>query len=444
MYTRYLYFSLFALLFFCSCSNGNKGSSASSKKFIKPASETEIVPIVKKAFREEGCPQRVQGGNPRVVNGYFVFDGAQDGNRQVDPQIAVGGGFVFHATNGGLVIYDKSGNYIDGVSQKCFNNGIDPKLFFDVHNRIFVFDLWFPWDKEKKKPVSVAVSATEDPRKGWYIYPVPSPHEVDGGGIGYSKKWIGYSYPGGENRTFVMKTAEAKTGKPAKVYHFKGSLGHPVFTQDDIEDLYFFEIKEKHFVITRVTEGDDGKPVAEVVADVPHKLKHLDWPPKSPQKGSEQLTASGDRNPKNLVLQNGCIWFSHVVNYNGRSAVQWHQVKLDGSIVQTGLISSETSSYIQTTIAVNKQNDVLIGFQETSPEMFISPRMTYRKAEDPLGTTREIIHLGEGEGATHGVAWGDYSGCCVDGDNMLDLWTIQSTTNKEGKGPTVISKITFE
>jgi hypothetical protein len=228
------------------------------------------------------------------------------------------------------------------------------------------------------------------------------------------------------------------------VYHFKGSLGHPVFTQDPINDLYFFKIDGKDFVITKVTEGKDGKPVEVVVARRPHNLKHINWPPKSPQKGTDQLTASGDRNPKNLVLQSGCIWFSQAIDYNGRSAVQWHQVKLDGTIVQAGLISSDKSSYIQTTIAVNKNNDVLIGFQETSNDMFISPRMTYRLSDDAPGTTREIIHLGEGEGATHGVAWGDYSGSCIDGDNLTDLWTIQSTTNKEGKGPTVIAKIPFK
>ena len=442
----YLKALFIAIPFLISSCNDNVKQNKESKieNGIKPVTETVVEPIKKTAFRESHCKQRVQGGNPRTVNGYFVFDGAADGNRQVDPQIAVGGGYVFHATNLGLVIYDKKGNYIDGVSQRCFNKGIDPKLFFDVHNRIFVFDMWFPWDKEKIKPVNIAVSATEDPRGAWYIYPVPSPKEVDGGGIGYSRKWIGYSFPGGENKTFVVKTEEVKAGKPTTVYHFKGSFGHPVFTQDPIDDLYFFKIDGKDFVITKVTEGKDGKPVEVVVARKPHNLKHINWPPKSPQKGTDQLTASGDRNPKNLVLQSGCIWFSQAINYNSRSAVQWHQVKLDGTIVQTGLISSEKNSYIQTTIAVNKNNDVLVGFQETGKDMYISPRMTFRYADDPPGTTREVIHLGEGKGATHGVAWGDYSGSCIDGDNLLDLWTIQSTTNKEGKGPTVIAKIPFK
>jgi len=47
------------------------------------------------------------------------------------------------------------------------------------------------------------------------VYPVSRTAEVDGGGIGYSKKWIGYSYPGGVENTFVLKTSEAKAGKDA-------------------------------------------------------------------------------------------------------------------------------------------------------------------------------------------------------------------------------------
>lgn len=437
---KYLYTVLFLpLVCICTAQDNEQISS-----FNKPSRTEVIVPIKKEQFRDESCKQRVQGGNPRVVNGYMQFDGAMDGNRQVDPQIAVGGGFVFHGTNLGLTIYDKEGNYLDGASQNCFNKGIDPKMFYDIHNQIFGFDLWNPWDKEKKKPVNIAISETNDPRGAWNIYPVPAPGGVDGGGIGYSKKWIGYSFPGGEDKTFVLKMSQAKAGKTASVYHFKGSLGHPVFTQDDIEDLYFFKIKKDNFVITRITEDENGFPVSEEVSNKKHGLEHVGYPPKSPQKGTDQVTSSGDRNPKNLILQNGSIWFSQAINYKGNSAVQWHQIKLDGTIVQTGLIKKKNTNYIQTTIGVNKNNDVLIGFQETNKDMFISPRMTFRYGTDKLGTTRKIISLGEGKGATNGVAWGDYSGTTVDGDNLSDLWTIQSIANPEGKGETVIAKVPFK
>jgi hypothetical protein len=409
-----------------------------------PAREEVVQPIRNETFNKNGeCNERKEGGNPRSESGYQVFDGSQDGNRQVDPQIAVGGGYVLHGTNSGLIIYDKTGNFIQGVSQNCFNGGIDPKLFYDAHNEVFGFDLWNPWDKEKQKPVNISISETKDPTAAWNTYPVPAPAGVDGGAIAYSKMWIGYSFPGGTEQSFVMKTAEAKAGLPATVYHFAGNLGLPVMTQDSTDDLYFLSISNREITIVRITADAAGKPVRELVATKPHGLKFVGFPPQSKQKGTDQKTASGDRNPKNLVLQNGHIWFSHAVNCNGRSAVQWHQIKLDGSIVQSGLISDETNSFIQTTIAVNKRNDVLVGFQESGPDTYISPRCAFRLASDPPGTLRPMISLGEGQGATDGVAWGDYSGSVIDGDNHLDLWTIQSITDSQGKGDTVIAKIPF-
>lgn len=409
-----------------------------------PVREEVVQPKRKETFNNNGqCPERKQGGNPRIVAGNLVFDGSQDGDRQVDPQIAVGGGFVLHGTNSGLVIYDKGGHFQQGVSQDCFNGGIDPKLFFDAHNGVFGFDLWNPWDQAKQKPVNISISETIDPTGAWNTYPVPAPNARDGGAIGYSKQWIGYSFPGGPEQSFVLKTAEAKTGGPATVYHFSGNLGLPIMTQDPIDDLYFLSITNREINLVRISADENGKPVRENVGSTPHRWEFIGYPPPSPQKNTDQKTASGDRNPKNLILQNGHIWFSQAVNCRGRSAVQWHQLKLDGTIVQTGLISDETNSYIQTTIAVNPLEDVLVGFQETGPDTFISPRFVFRRKGDPPGKMRNITSLGEGQGATDGESWGDYSGSVIDGDNGLDLWTIQSIADNHGKGDTVIAKIPF-
>ena len=438
MKEKFVFLGLMIFLLVLSCSPKEQEYTA-----IFPIRTEVVKPIHKDVFREVDCSQRVQEGNPRVLNNFFQFDGALDGNRQVDPQIAVGGGYIVNGTNSGFLVYDKKGNYLDGIHQRCFQNGIDPKMFYDVHNKVFGFDLWVYWDSLKIKPVNISISETSNPLGAWNTYPVSITEAVDGGAIGYSKKWIAYSYPGGNSNTFSLKMSDAKAGKSATIYHFPASFGQPAFGQDAIDDLYFLKIEGDNFVITRITENKDGTPIGQEVSNKPHHLQYFDYPPLSPQKNTEQLTSSGDRNPKNLVLQNGYLWFSQAVNCNGRSAVQWHQIKLDGSIIQTGLIKSDTSNYIQTTIAVNKNNDVLVGFQETHADMFISPRMAFRYAKDPKGELRDIVSLGEGKGPTDGVAWGDYSGSIIDGDNLTDLWTIQSITNDKGKGETVIVKVPF-
>jgi hypothetical protein len=409
---------------------------------IRPVRTEVVQPIHQDSFNKGGkAKNRKQGGNPRFLDGRLVFDGSSDGDRQVDPQIAVGGGYVLHGTNGGLVIYDKSGHYVDGVPQREFNNGIDPKLFFDPHNRIFGFDLWTYWDKEKVKPVNISVSETSDPRGAWNTYPVSASQGVDGGGIGFSRKWIGYSFPGGPEQTFVLRTAEAKTGKPATVYHFAGNLGQPVSTQDRKDDLLFVDLTDDEIVLTTVGDHGDNIPVVKSVIRAPHHFKYFGWPPESPMGGTSLKTASGDRNPKNMVIQNNCLWFSQTVDVNGRAGIQWHQVRLDGKFVQSGLLCHPKNSYIETTLAVNRHNDVLVGFQETGPDMFISARCAWRKGKDPLGTLRPIFSFGEGLAATKGGPWGDYSGSVLDGDNLNDLWTIQSVATKDGRGGTAILRI---
>ncbi len=399
-----------------------------------------ITPIRNETFNKKGTvKERMQGGNPRSVDGMLMFDGSADGDRQVDPQIAVGGGHILHGTNSGLIIYDKKGNFVQGVSQKAFNDGIDPKMFFDPHHRVFAFDLWVYWDKEKVKPVNISVSETANPTGAWNTYPIPAPGGVDGGAIGHSRKWLGYSFPGGSEQTFVLSMADAIAGKTAKVYHFAGSLGHPVNTQDAIDDLYFVRLTDTHIVLTRVGE-ERGEPMVKQVIRAPHRFKYFGSPPQCPMMGTDLKSSSGDRNPKAIVLQSGSLWFSHTVNVEGRAGVQWHEVKLDGTFVQSGLLSHPKNSYIQTTLAVNKRNDVLIGFQEGGPEMQISGRLAYRMAKDLKGTTRPLIKLAEGEAATKGGPWGDYSCTTMDGDNLLDLWTIQSVANAKGKSNTVIAR----
>ncbi len=421
-----------------------------------PARSEVIVPErIVTMDREGKVPARKLGGRAREVGELLLFDGADDGNRQVDPQIAVGGDHVLTATNGGLIVYNKKGEYVLGVHQRAFKNGIDPKLFFDRHNRVFCFDLWVYWDDEKRKPVNISMSETDDPTGAWNTYSVNAPGGVDGGAIGASREWTGYSFPGGDERTFVLSTKDMKAGKPTKAFHFEGNLGHPVLGQDPAPSLYFLKVTQKEFIVNEVvmsapaevdasnkgTDEIELTPAWRQVGAAAHELEFIGSPPQSPQKGTDQRTASGDRRPKNVVLQGGFLWFSHTVNCRGRAAVQWHQIRLDGTVVQTGLVASETSSYIQTSLAVNQRLDVLVGFQETSPEGFISPRVAWRLAGDEPGTLRATVSLGEGQAATDGVSWGDYSGSCMDGDNLLDLWTVQSITGADGKGDTVIARV---
>jgi hypothetical protein len=412
-----------------------------------PVRSETIAPLRKAKFNATAtgnCSEFRRGGTALQKDGHLIVTGATDAGNQMDPQVAVGGGYVMHATNSGFILYTKAGAFVQGVSQRCFNDGIDPKLLFDVNNRVFLFDLWWYYDAPGAKPANISVSETSDPTGAWNTYPVSLPNARDGGAVGSSRAWIGYSFPGGTENTFVLSMADAKAGRPTAVYHFTGSLGHPVNTQDATDDLHFFQITSTNMELRRVTADQNGFPFVQLVFSKPHGFTFINSPPQSRQLGSTDRFSSGDRNPKNVVIQGGSLWFSQAVESNGRTAVQWSEVSLaSGTIVQTGLIRDSTSSYIQTTIAVNKNRDVLVGFQESSAGMYVSPRFAFRNGSDPLGTLRPMVRMAEGGSAIAAGAWGDYSGSAVDGDNVTDLWTVQSMANATGKSNAVIAKATL-
>ena len=58
-----------------------------------------------------------------------------------------------------------------------------------------------------------------------------------------------------------MKMEELKSGAPATAYHFSGNLGHPVATQDPVDELYFFQIDNRNFHIRKVQDTPMGSMV---------------------------------------------------------------------------------------------------------------------------------------------------------------------------------------
>lgn len=411
-----------------------------NEKIIGPSSTEIIQPITRSKFRPDGCPQRVQEGNPRIQNGNLVFDGTKDGKYQIDPQIAVGNGFVFHAANYGVILYDTLGNYIDGIEQKCIQNGIDPKAFYDIHNRVFVYNVFHYWDSLKLKPNHISVSATNDPTGAWHTYPINSSKAFDGGNIGYSKDWIAYTYPGGDEETFVLRTSDAKFGKALTVYHFPEYLGQPAFGQDSNDEVFFLKIDSTHITVSSIYDNN-GTPNRFIVCHLEHNLENFTLPPAVPQKGSNQLINPGARAPKNLVYQSGYLWFAHVINKNERAAVQWHQINLHEQFIQSGIIYSDTSNYIHPTIAVNEYEDVLIGFQEVNKNTYVNACYAYRNNLEPDNQLSPIFTIKKGQSPINSGRWGDYSGSIIDGDDLRSFWTIQSLAGKDSTGETVITKV---
>src|SRR5260221_10076984 len=83
-------------------------------------------------------------------------------------------------------------------------------------------------------------------------------------------------------------------------------------------------------------------------------------------------------------------------------------------------------------IAVNANNDVLIGYSRFSASQYASANYSFRLSCNAANTLQSDAVLKAGEGPYYKVGvtsqknrWGDYSSTVVDPANDLDMWTIQ-------------------
>jgi hypothetical protein len=128
--------------------------------------------------------------------------------------------------------------------------------------------------------------------------------------------------------------------------------------------------------------------------------------------------------------------------------VQWWQIAPNNppssapSVAQAGRIEDPNGIlfYAFPSIAVNKHDDVLIGFSRFSSNQYASANYAFRSGSDIANTMRNDVVLKAGEAKyykTYSGAsnrWGDYSHSQVDPLNDTDLWTIQEYAWTPGGG----------
>jgi hypothetical protein len=189
---------------------------------------------------------------------------------------------------------------------------------------------------------------------------------------------------------------------------------------------------------------------------------------------------ANDARIQNVVLRNGRLWAAHTVMIAAtptapgtsggntttpdvKSAVQWWEIdpsQEPGVVIlpaiQAGRVFDPTADNCHNgggaertgctlanqvgqffsfpTIAVNKNNEVLIGFTMASAFTFPNGGYVYRAPTDPVDTTRDPVvfragqatySLGSGSGTARQNRWGDYSATMVEPVNDTDFWTTQ-------------------
>lgn len=305
--------------------------------------------------------------------------------------------------------------------------------------------------------ILLAVSQSSDPAGLWSAYSV----DVDPGNtmwadypnVGFNAKWVVvqfnlFTFPGNSfvrSEIYVFDRAALYAGSApfTTLSDASGFTQVPALTYDMAQnDIYLVEEWSSGAGQLRLLKIS-GAVGSEVLTPVgfPSASAWNFLPPfadHAPQNDVERI-ATNDARLQNAVFRNGKLWTAHTIFFPtpgpaGRASVQWWQINpLNAGVVQSGRVDDPTGTnfYAFPSLAVNKLDDMLLGFSCFAATRFASACYAFRGSSDAPGTLRDPVTLKEGLAKYYKIfsgtvnRWGDYSATQVDAVNDVDLWTLQ-------------------
>ena len=306
----------------------------------------------------------------------------------------------------------------------------------------------------------VGVSNTGDPTGKWSLYRIPADPDGQLTGdyplLGFNDSWVVATVNLYRRSTFTRSQIYVF----GKSEFYAGGSATPHFTTfTDPNDTWlpvldFDHVANRLFLVEEYA-GPEGKlAVSEIqgemgsekfVAERGFVQTQATWAEEpaarngnfAPQLGTSGRIDTGDARMQSCVLRGGSIWCAHTVflpvNSPTRSAVQWIAFDPNGyQVRQFGRIDDPAAAnfYAYPSLAVNKNNDVLIGFNRFSAAQYPSADFVLRSGTDAANTMGPdtVIKAGESfyvSARSGGNRWGDFSGTMLDPTDDLTFWTIQ-------------------
>jgi len=370
--------------------------------------------------------------------------------------------------NSNYVIQRKSdGKVLSRVSMTSFwrrlgtHHPFDPRVLYDPYS-----DRWLvSAANDPLLPSSLilyGISDTGDPQGSWHLYAIDADPAnatwADFPTLGFDQSTVAIGvnmFAAGtgtyvRGRLIVLDYASLRAGgdgDPLDISVPGGFALQPAVTYSPTETtLYIAEHVDSNSAAYRLWSFRDA--TLSVVGGAPKTNPLGPWGTPGPgnflpQENGRGIDA-GDSRVGNAVFRNGHVWYAQTINlppggtgYGAHSAVQWVELDTSATFLQGGRIEDPGAlpwngghSYAFASIAVNADDDALVGFSEFESDDFTDAAYAYRAGTDPPGTMREPITLKNGEGPynkTRGGLnrWGDYSGSQVDPSDDFSLWTIQ-------------------
>ncbi len=372
----------------------------------------------------------------------------------------------------------------------------DPRVVYDPYQNRWITAITSN-SNSAASSVLVGISDTADPQGTWLLYrttvgfatgsaaPFANGGWADFPMLGFNKNWvaIGYNMHAVTNNAFVRGEVlvinypqlRAGTLGGSRVNLSNNFCLHPATTFSATEEtLYLVEHLSSAgatLAVGRVT----GTPAAPSVALFgPFTRPGGAWVnpggdllPQNCVPGSPVPTFTCPASPRkletsdaqvrgNVVFRNGKLFYSQTVGIDlaggdpiDHTAAQWTVMTPtaptpttlavtfnDGGRVEDATATATNGGkwYAYTSLSVNKNEDIILGFSEFESDDFVDAGYTFRSLGDAAGTMRDPVIYKEGEDyyeKTFGSPrnrFGDYSHAVVDPANDTDLWTIQEYT----------------
>jgi hypothetical protein len=362
----------------------------------------------------------------------------------------------------------------------------DPKTAYDPYNNRFIATILSNGVTANSR-LHIAVSQTSDPQGNWFIATfqagtagTPS-FGADFPTIGFNKNWITISlnifnltsgaltrsdiyfidYPPARTGTFggsIFSLGGAGTVQPAVTYSTtEENMYAPfVFTTTSMGLLKFSPDGPDANLVPDLTIVSLAIPMNSDSSAVNFNLGEV-MPQAPPLVGTPRKILGNDARLTNAVFRNGSIWTAHHFGVRGpttpfptvRTAAQAYQLSPAAAVLQRLRVEDPTATdtnggkwYGFASVAVNRANDVIIGYTQFASNQFPSAGYSTHLAADAANTVRDPVIYQAGLGYydkdftasgtdTGGNRWGDYSISAVDPVNDTDLWTIQEISNPQ-------------
>ncbi len=408
-----------------------------------------------------------------------TFQSTLDNGTTIPPDThgAIDSTYCVTTVNSAVRIQTRSGTSISQVSLDAFwspvlagGGSFDPRIHYDPYTNRWIM-VAVSGAQSSTSSVLLAVSKTGNPTGDWWQYKITAysagDYWLDFPNIGINNKWItvsgvlfqnsGSGYGG--CKTFVFNKSNVLSGAGAPFTAItqtgSGNICPAITYSNTLGSMFMVEAWNggsramRMWKITGNVGSETMTSIGFPLADFPwwyqpFPVSGTSFGDNAPQLGVSNKINNGDNRVTQLIYQNNSLWFAHTIflPYNAsanptRSAVQWWQTDTAGNPIQIGRVDDSAAGkfFAYPTIAVNSNNDALIGFSVFSSAMRPSAGYALRLNSDPTDSIRTPVVYRNGQNSyfkTYGGSknrWGDYSATMVDPVNNTDFWTIQEASH---------------